>query len=510
MPDNNYINIKINFKLGNICFTKNENQEDNETPPSPFDIGDNDKADNNLRVEYGIAKVFHKVLNLIKADPDLFQKDDFDLLGEMLSRILFGKINNNLDGRNYALKEIEQKMDTNNPASRRECRIFLEFDQKSNLAMLPWEYTLYKTRSTKETKSVYISANVKSRFHLIRRVMENPCPAADTNKLFVMVFMSLDGNGDAEPPIDSRNNEQKNIKNIFENLRQKNNGKYKDNVVIRYIESTSLGKIKTAVENIYKEWEEEYNESPGYVFHYVGHAMLEKEIGKLVIKDEQTEKAQWVEDQKFAALFSSDKLNVRQPSIVCFQACDSAKVGTIQVGLRGVGYEFTKLHIPAVIGMQNEINVPYSCAFFDIFYTRILEGKDVAEAVTAGRDYLGREHNPAAAAYSSNSFGSPVLFITTEEPITLLKAVKPPEQEEKVIEKKQVPVNNVRSPSEMIRANVQLKEEENINLAIAGHKNKNDNPQRQAANQDIPDYNAATGQNPLGARDASSTDLSQS
>lgn len=419
MADNTYINIKINFKEGNICFTKNENKEDNEMPPSPFKI--DDKADNNLYVEYGIAKVFHKVLNLIKEDPELFQEDDFELLGEMLSRILFGKINNNSDGRNYALKEIEQTMEIGNDLSGRQLRIFLEFDQKSNLAMLPWEYALYKPRSTRDIKPIYISASNKSRFHLMRRVRNKQCPIPKTDKLFVILLLSLDGNGDADPPIDSRNSEEKAIIKVFDDLKNTNNGKYSEQVVVEIIRATPLSKIKKAVEDIYKKWVEQYNGKPDYILHYAGHAMLEKEIGKLVIKDEQSGKSEWVEDQKFAALFNSDKLNVPQPSIVCFQACDSAKIGTIATDLRGVAYEFTKLDIPAVVGMQNEINTPYSCAFFDEFYTNILEGKDVAVAVTAGRDFLGREYNPIAPAYSNNSFGSPVLFITTDEPFTLLK-----------------------------------------------------------------------------------------
>lgn len=428
MADNKHINIKINFKDGNICFSKNENKKDNEMPPSPFKI--DDKADNNLYVEYGIAKVFHKVLNLIKEDPELFQEDDFELLGEMLSRILFGKINNNIDGRNYALKEIEQTMDISNAAGEKQLRIFLEFDQKSNLAMLPWEYALYKPRSTNQIKPIYISASKKSRFHLMRRVKNNECPAPTTEKLFVILLSSLDGNGNAIPAIDSRNSEENAINTVFTNLKIMDNGKYKDKVIVAPIEKTTpLSKIKKAVEDIYEKWQKEYKESPNYILHYAGHAHLEKEIGKLVIKDEQSGKSEWVEDQKFAALFSSDKLNVPQPSIVCFQACDSAKIGTISTDLRGVAYEFTKLNIPAVVGMQNDINTPYSCAFFDQFYTNILEGKDVAESVTAGRDFLGREYNPVAPAYSSNSFGSPVLFITTEEPVTLLKTEAKPEKQ---------------------------------------------------------------------------------
>jgi hypothetical protein len=491
MADNKYINIKINFKDGNICFTKNENKRDNEMPPSPFKI--DDKTDNNLYVEYGIAKVFHKVLNLIKEEPELFQEDDFELLGEMLSRILFGKINNNIDGRNYALKEIEQTMDISNAAGEKQLRIFLEFDQKSNLAMLPWEYALYKPRSTNEIKPIYISASKKSRFHLMRRIMNNECPASKTEKLFVILLLSLDGNGDAIPAIDSRNSEEKAIVKVFNDLKIMDNGKNNDKVIVEVIKGTPLSKIKKEVEDIYKKWQAEYNESPRYILHYAGHANLEKEIGKLVIKDEQSGKSQWVEDQKFAALFSSDKLNVPQPFIVCFQACDSAKIGTIATDLRGVAYEFTKLNIPAVLGMQNEINTPHSCAFFDQFYTHILEGKDVAESVTAGRDFLGREYNPVAPVYSNNSFGSPVLFITTEEPVTLLKTATPAIKQDQPIEAENEFYVNLK-PSDITGRQSMLTKEDQSLAPSAGKVKEKSKAQALSANIASPEKDISEGE----------------
>ena len=413
MPGGNFINIKINIQKEDICFTKDENP----APPSPFSLDDNDFSSNNIRVELGIAKVFHKVLNLIKTERDLFQKEDFELLGEMLSKILFGKINNQSDVRNYIMKEVEQTLDISNVSGNKICRIFLEFDQKSGVAMLPWEYTLYKTRSTKDTRAMYLSANIKSRFHLIRRIKENELVFPETDRIFIIVLVNVDGNSEAIPPIDSRLGELPKIEKSFSDLQVK----FPDSLVIEYIESTAYNEIKQRIEEIYINWENQYGHRPYYILHYLGHAMLENQVGKLVLKNSVTGKADWVEDKKFASLFSEDKLNVKQPSIVCFQACDSAKIGSFDDNLRGVAYEFTKINIPAVIGMQNEIDTPYSNAFYNRFYERLLTAKDVAEAVTAGRDYLGREFNVEEDVYINNSFGSPVLFITTYEPIRMLR-----------------------------------------------------------------------------------------
>ena len=425
MSKGNCINIKINIEQKGISFTKDELQ----APPSLFETDDDDTAANNIRVELGIAKVFHKVLNLIKTERDLFQKEDFELLGEMLSKILFGKTNNIKDFRNYIMKDVEQSLEINNASSQKTCRIFLEFDEKSGVAMLPWEYTLYKTRSLKDAKSVYLSANLKSRFNLMRRVKENSFDCTESDRLFIIVIVNVDGNGDVIPRIDSRIGELSKVKSTFKGLQED----FPDSLEIEYIEATSFNKIKQEVESIYQKWEAKFGQPVNYVVHYLGHAMLENQVGKLVFKNQDTGKPDWFEDKRFASLFNEDKLNIQQPCLVCFQACDSAKIGSYNETLRGVAYEFTKINIPAVIGMQNEIDTPHSCAFFSRFYENILKGKDVAEAVTAGRDYLGREFDETEA-YINNSFGSPVLFITTSEPVKIIRSAVQQQKQEIISE----------------------------------------------------------------------------
>ena len=503
MAANNYINIKINIKQGKICFTKVENDKGENGIESPFDIEDNDSNANNIRVELGIAKVFHKVLNLIKTERDLFQKEDFELLGEMLSKILFGKINNDSDIRNYIMKDLEQTLEISKPASKKICRIFLEFDQKSGVAMLPWEYTLYKTRSTKEASSIYMSANIKNRFHLMRRVKENPTPEPAADKIFIIVLLSLDGNSDAVPPIDSRTSELSKIKSSFDKLK----AKFKDKLEIAYIENTALKDIKKEIEDIYQQWENQFQVRPYYILHYVGHSMLENQVGKLVMKDSETGKPGWTEDKKFASLFRQDMLNVEQPSVVCFQSCDSAKIGNFNDTLRGVAYEFTRLNLPAVIGMQNEINTSYSSAFFGRFYELILNAKDVCEAVTAGRDYLGREFNIDTEPYVNNSFGSPVLFITTTEPITLLKEVTA--ESETIIQEPVQEVFTKMAPSDIVnRGNIKIQQNEQIAPAAISSKMEEELSQRLAVNENPLQNNAAPNQERMNDRGAAVSNLS--
>ncbi|MBK8549947.1 MAG: CHAT domain-containing protein [Ignavibacteria bacterium] len=412
MSERNYRNIEIHIEKEEVTFRALVGDALVDDGAADYNT-DNSKPDYNIRIELSISKVFHKVLNLIKNDQDLFQKEDYELLGEMLGKILFGKIDNIKDSRRSVMRNAEYSL---NISGESICRILLEFDPKSGIEMLPWEYILYR-KLTGDSKSIYLAANVKSGFQLIRKVKNNENRYPEYDKLFMIVLINVDGNREAKPPIDSRIGELDEIESVFKNLKNK----FPDSFVYKFIKSTPFNEINQEVEDTYHEWEKIYGCKPDYVLHYVGHSMLEKQIGKLVLKDADTGNPGWAEDKKFAALFNDEKLNVRQPSLVCFQSCDSAKIGSYGDELRGVAYEFTKINIPAVIGMQNEINTPNSNAFFERFYENILKAKDVSEAATAGRDYLGREFGIKDDVYCNNSFGSPVLFITTKEPIRLIK-----------------------------------------------------------------------------------------
>jgi hypothetical protein len=216
---------------------------------------------------------------------------------------------------------------------------------------------------------------------------------------------------------------------LFDSLKQQYPGK----VEIKVLDAPSMDSIKDEVESTVTVWRNGGPAEPAYIVHYIGHAMLLNQAGKLALKKKSTDKIDWVNDGSFASLFSSMGLDVRPPSIFFFQACDSAKIGMIDNTLRGVAYECTRVNIPAVVGMQNEINTTQSCTFYYKVYESLLAGNDVAEAVTIGRDHLGTDHKdyagrqfqPAGEPYKYNYFGSPVLFITTDEPIRMIKVNAP-------------------------------------------------------------------------------------
>ncbi len=427
MNENKFLNISINIK-DNTLFLEKEEKRDIRFPAKvPFETGFDESKPNNLRIELGISMVFHKVLNLLKSDAPLFEKQDYELLGEMLAKILFGKkTDDNNNHRNQIMIEAERMVDQKNNAGKLGCRIFLDFDYDSKVAMLPWEYTRYQLRDTLPNiiESLYLGADKLSGFQLIRRFKKNPVPPPDSRQLLVIVIANFEGNKNAKPIINIRSEEFINIKSSLmslQNLPKTDPDNYPYPIEFHFLINPHVGEIIPQIQNQYQIWESKYGHEPAYIIHYIGHAMFEDEIGYIVVKNSETGLAEWREDKKFAALFHKDKLKIRQPSILCLQACDSAKIGRDKNDLRGVAYEFCKLNIPAVIGMQNEIDEPSSSAFFMQFYKSLLMVNDVAQAVTDGRDYLGKDYNVEDQSYVTNSFGSPVLFISTDEPVQILE-----------------------------------------------------------------------------------------
>lgn len=409
------ITIQISINGKKLIFDKN-----NYKSPVDFNTEDDDSDDQNVRIELGIAKVFHKVLNFIKTDSDLFQKQDFELLGEMLAKIIFGKQGDPRGGFMIdTLHFIRAGVAKN-------CRIILSFDGNSNLANLPWEYVLYKFRDINE--NYYLSASVKSNFQIMRRfpVKVQNCVHGDEEKLFVILLLNVEGNSNANPKINSMSTEIPLIQELISSLKKLS----QDKIEFEILDGCSMEDVKEKVEKIVTGWKNKYGHEPAYVLHYVGHSILDMQIGKLVMKPKQDQPVDWVKDRVFASLFGADMLDVRQPTLVFFLACNSAKIGVIDNVLRGVAYEFTRMNIPAVVGMQNDINTIQSCAFFYKVYESLLNGEDISEAVTKGRDHLGTDHKdfcgqelqPLGETYKNNYFGSPVLFITTDEPVKMIKS----------------------------------------------------------------------------------------
>ena len=351
--------------------------------PGSLDLSNDDTKLHNIRVEFEITKVFQKTLSLLKNEMDLFQKEEFEFLGEMLSKILFGKRNNDEDGRKFALKNLEAKLKIGDET---KCRIFLDFDYLIDMHKLPWEYTMYyrdeinRQTGIKETVPIQIAADQKQ-FQLIRRTAQNPVFEPYGNQLF-LIILSISESEIFKP----------NLKNIvFENI---------------LIENLPISAIRAAIENTYTNWQKKYGQIPNLVIHYTADILPNNELinNKLLT---------------FFDIFSENYFpnNVQLPvKLVCLHSNESAKIEKDNNTLKGLALEYSKSKIPAVIGFQNPLDSKNIDRFFNVFYEEIMKGADVAYATTAGRNLLKN-----IPSIPSNAFGSPVLFISTITPICLVK-----------------------------------------------------------------------------------------
>jgi len=413
----NYGGLSINVKKDTVACKLGRG----DSFPSPINgsekTEDPESQVTNIWVELKTAKVFHKVLNLIKSDDNLFQDEDFELLGEILNKILFGKRAG--DVRNLVVKNMVTELKDKNTLYR----IFLDCTPETDLNMmaLPWEYIRfkYKGESEKDVISCFMAADLDSRFQFIRRFCDNEKnnldkPSEEGDMLNVVVLFSGGENTDIKPEIRDRSKEIKPVKTFFETLKNDSAGKLNYRIIEDPRQSSFYNDIVASHDEMQKENGEKQSK---FIIHYIGHSTLIDQRGKLVMKFPDG-LVNWMDDFEFAKAFKMGKRC--RPDMMIFQSCDSGKIGVIDSKITGLAACMVSEKIESVIGMQNEIDTDTTLGFFKMFYEAILKGSDVSEAVTIGRHYLGQPQG-STNHYKDNSFGSPVLFITTEIPPRLLK-----------------------------------------------------------------------------------------
>lgn len=362
-----------------------------------------------IRIELQIARTFHKILNLLSIEKDLFQKEDFELLGEMLRKILFGKVGKIvLEDMIFGLLESAK--------GKTKCRIYLEFEKNCNLAILPWEYTIIKDD---KDKSIYLAANKEKNFDFIRRIDGKGNPGlVNTNKLnCILIISSIKNKEDNIPSVGD--SEVKAVTDLFNELKKN----HSDQFDFQVIENPSFENLRKELENAARKFEPIDDNVPPYCIHYLGHSAFDDNGGRIVFCKEDNN-SHWIKDIDFAQVFDSRNLEIDIPVLYVLQSCDSAKLSNYGAG-KGVALSLVNQKIPAVLGMQNEVDVETSTEFMKRFYEALLKGSDVGEAVTIGRTFLGKGEqdeegkyiNNITDWYTTNSFGSPVLFITTIRPI---------------------------------------------------------------------------------------------
>jgi len=360
-----------------------------------------------IKLELSIAKIFHKVLNKFRV-VSAFEKNDYEILGKTLFRVLFF---DPLVKKFFLdeLAEVRESPDT-------YCRIYLRFkDLTGDIPELPWEYMLVEDEDRKISE-LYLAADSNQRFDLIRIVNENKISFTPKNdqKLNVALIVSNPRNQpEGRLPLDTDE-----LSNCFKRLNQKFGNLISTNE--REDEKPDFRNFENDLADIITR----FNGEP-YVLHFYGHAQAKDKESMIAFTDENQNLA-WISDKEFAAIFSQNT-SIQKPQLIILQACESGQVCDASIeNPGGLAYALAMNDIPAIVAMQNIVREDVSIDFIEQFYTSLLNGEDVARAVTRGRQFLGcgirrnGEKRKKNEFYDNNTFGTPLLFISTIQPIRLM------------------------------------------------------------------------------------------
>ena len=178
------------------------------------------------------------------------------------------------------------------------------------------------------------------------------------------------------------------------------------------------------------------DDSPGYrphVVHFMGHGRagelaLVKEDARLAAEDLQykqqrergeatavrPDEAQWIDMESVKTLFIRYK-----PRVVFLHACEGAAPDSLKA-FSNTARELAYSHIPAVIAMQYQIGNDDAELFAKKFYRKLREGTFVDEAVKEARRELGLSvTKPGRNVWDDRSFGTPVIYLQSEQPVIL-------------------------------------------------------------------------------------------
>jgi len=360
-----------------------------------------------MKLELGIAKIFHKMLNKYRL-VSAFDKNDYEILGKTLFKVLFFEPS----VQKFFLNELEEVRESPDTY----CRIYLHFNGLTgDIPELPWEYLLVEDADRKITE-LYLAADSNQRFDLIRIVKENKISFTPKNdqKLNVALIVSNPRNQpEGRLPLDTDE-----LSNCFKRLNKK------FGIFINTNEREDEKPDFRNFENDLAEVIAPFNGEP-YVLHFYGHAQVKDKESMIAFTDENQNLA-WISDKEFAAIFSSNT-SIQKPQLIILQACESGQVcnaNTEDPG--GLAYALAMNDIPAIVAMQNIVREDVSIDFIEQFYISLLNGEDVARAVTRGRQFLGcgirrtGEKRKLNEYYDNNTFGTPLLFISTIQPIRLM------------------------------------------------------------------------------------------
>ena len=129
----------------------------------------------------------------------------------------------------------------------------------------------------------------------------------------------------------------------------------------------------------------------------------------------EPEQAHWVDSASIRALFSDNP-----PRLVFLHACNSAKAPYSLEIFKSTAEQVLRANVPFVVAMQYEISNEDATFFAQTFYKKLGEGLSIDEAVKSGRNELGRK----APSWGHPRFGTPVVYLQSEDSVIVKKEIK--------------------------------------------------------------------------------------
>lgn len=358
-----------------------------------------------------IARILHKILNLrLSADNGgVLGKDEFRVLGSTLFKLLL-----NDDALKVQFSTFYREA-LGSPNER--YRLVLEFEKDAEeMALLPWEYLFYEED---EVQEAFLAAHPKKCIDVIRKLpFKGNWLELDKTALQIeppLKVLIIAANPDTDLFIQNLNA----TIGYFENLEQRFPQKIDVEIIIQPEVDLLEQQLQQATQN---------GAFFPHLIHFIGRARMDGENGQLCfVKRNATGKydENWISDDTFAGFFEEWR---RLPHLVVLDTCDSTPIGNYRND-KGVAIRLVKKGVPFVMALQNPTPEWMVTMLMEKFYECLLEGDDVAHALTEARFFLARKLTDANGRkydnYEHKVFGSPVLFSSVLQPFRLAKTEAP-------------------------------------------------------------------------------------
>jgi hypothetical protein len=389
-----------------------------EYVPFTITIGDPSKSKNlQYRVKYGkpvlgklqwgdLTKITVERLDqLVREHEEQSKGEILSLLGLHLYNILFGD------------KDVAEAFKATYDEFRSEClrrerngdrclrlRVQFVFSQEAEeLARFPWEFTFVPIP---DMKNGFFLSGSKTELILTRYVPELDFakglePENDPVKIMI-VFCQPDG---MEAELDE--DEVRILNEILDPLVKEGH--------VKVIPASPCLRDPT-----FQQLINAINQETPHILHFIGHG----ETGKLaLIKDKSApdydidkggKQVSFITPTQIRGLFNNHK-----PRLIFLNSCKGAAASL--ESFNSTALDLVYHEVPAVVAMQYDIANEDAKFFATKFYEQISQGKEIDEAVKAGRIALGER-----CGWDDRRFGTPVVYLQSE---TALFKKRPPKMQ---------------------------------------------------------------------------------